>query len=133
VEHQVLSTDTPALRKARGAFYTPQPIAEYLAEWGVEDDPAATVMDPTCGEAVFMQAAGRRLADLGVSLERLREQMFGVDLLWVGVAKRVDEALLAGACGVPARDVAQLYAAAAELRRGRIGGDTEADGRRPGP
>jgi hypothetical protein len=31
VEHQVLSPDTPALRKARGAFYTPQPIAEYLA------------------------------------------------------------------------------------------------------
>jgi adenine-specific DNA-methyltransferase len=87
VEHQVLSPDTPALRKARGAFYTPQPIAEYLAEWGVEDDPAATVMDPTCGEAVFMQAAGRRLADLGVSLERLREQMFGVDLHEASIAR----------------------------------------------
>jgi hypothetical protein len=80
VEHQTPAPDTAALRKARGAFYTPHPIAEYLADWAVEGDPAATVVDPTCGEAVFMQAAGRRLADLGASAQRLREQVFGVDL-----------------------------------------------------
>jgi tRNA1(Val) A37 N6-methylase TrmN6 len=80
VEHQAPSSDTPALRKARGAFYTPQPIAEYLADWAVEGDPAATVLDPTCGEAVFMQAAGRRLADLGASAQQLRQQVLGVDL-----------------------------------------------------
>ena len=75
-----LLADTPALRKARGAFFTPPAIADYLAEWAVEGNPSATVMDPTCGEAVFLEAAGRRLADLGTTQEQLREQMFGVDL-----------------------------------------------------
>jgi adenine-specific DNA methylase len=72
--------DTPALRKARGAFFTPPAIADYLAEWAVEGDVSATVMDPTCGEAVFLEAAGQKLAALGATPEQLREQMFGVDL-----------------------------------------------------
>lgn len=76
----VRSQDTPELRKARGAFFTPQPIAEYLADWAVEEDPAATVLDPTCGEAVFLQAAARRLADLGVEQKSLKRQVLGVDL-----------------------------------------------------
>lgn len=72
--------DTPELRKARGAFFTPQPIADYLADWAVEGDPNATVLDPTCGEAVFLEASARRLADLGVSQERIASQVRGVDL-----------------------------------------------------
>lgn len=75
-----LSIDTPAHRKARGAFFTPPAIADYLAEWAVEGDPAATVLDPTCGEAVFLEAAGRRLAGLGATPEQLRQQVRGVDL-----------------------------------------------------
>jgi adenine-specific DNA-methyltransferase len=72
--------DLPDLRKSRGAFFTPRPIAEYLASWAVEDDPAATVLDPTCGESVFLEAAGRELAGLGVSKSRLRKQIVGVDV-----------------------------------------------------
>lgn len=72
--------DTPALRKARGAFFTPQPIADYLADWAVEGDASATVLDPTCGEAVFLEAAGKRLRALGANEEQLREQVLGVDL-----------------------------------------------------
>jgi adenine-specific DNA-methyltransferase len=37
-------------------------------------------MDPTCGEAVFLEAAGRRLAELGATPQELREQIIGVDL-----------------------------------------------------
>jgi adenine-specific DNA-methyltransferase len=72
--------DTPELRKSRGAFFTPKPIADYLARWAIEDDPAATVLDPTCGEAVFLESAGERLRDLGVSQDAIREQVLGVDL-----------------------------------------------------
>lgn len=72
--------DTPELRKARGAFFTPEPIAQYLADWAVEGDPSATVIDPTCGEAVFLRAAARNLAGVGVTPERMREQVIGVDL-----------------------------------------------------
>lgn len=91
--------DTPTLRKARGAFFTPRPIAEYLAEWAVEGDREAVVLDPTCGEAVFLLAAARRLKQLGASDEDLRRQVLGVDLHRSSVAassEHLQEARLDG-------------------------------------
>jgi adenine-specific DNA-methyltransferase len=72
-------SDSRASRKERGAFFTPEPIAEYLADWAVEDDPRATVLDPTCGESVFLEAAGSRLRHLGADRAQLRQQVLGVD------------------------------------------------------
>lgn len=67
-------------RKARGAFFTPPAIADYLAAWAVGDNPNARVLDPTCGEAVFLLAAGRHLSRLGCPKDDLRNRLFGVDL-----------------------------------------------------
>ncbi|MFM2475305.1 N-6 DNA methylase, partial [Burkholderia cenocepacia] len=75
----LLPGDSAALRKARGAFFTPEPIAEHLAAWAIQDDPNAVVMDPTCGDGVFLIAAGRRLRALGQTGD-LDNQLFGVDL-----------------------------------------------------
>lgn len=72
--------DSAALRKERGAFFTPAPIAEFLAEWAVAGNAAATVLDPTCGEAVFLLSAGRRLRLAGASAEDVSRQLYGVDL-----------------------------------------------------
>jgi adenine-specific DNA-methyltransferase len=72
--------DSPALRKERGAFFTPPEIADYLADWAVGADPNARILDPTCGEAVFLRSAGRRLRALGTGPEAVGEQLFGVDL-----------------------------------------------------
>ncbi len=80
VEASLFRSDTPELRKARGAFFTPPAIADYLAEWAVEGDADSIVLDPTCGESVFLAAAARRLSDLGVEPEQLRRQVLGVDL-----------------------------------------------------
>lgn len=95
--------DSAELRKDRGAFFTPPAIADYLAEWAVGDDPGARVLDPTCGEAVFLLAAGRRLQQLGrdAGFER---SLFGVDLHktsldWAQAllhAEGLDASLLAG-------------------------------------
>ena len=38
------------------------------------------MFDPTCGEAVFLLAAGRRLRDLGCPPADLDQQLYGVDL-----------------------------------------------------
>ncbi len=56
--------DTAALRKARGAFFTPEPVARYVTEWAVRA-PTDRVLEPSCGEAAFLLAAGRRLTELG--------------------------------------------------------------------
>lgn len=72
--------DTPALRKGRGAFFTPEPIADHLADWAVSRNPQARILDPTCGEAVFLLAAGRHLRAAGCAAEDLKDRLFGVDL-----------------------------------------------------
>lgn len=72
--------DTPAKRKRRGAFFTPRPIAEFLAEWAIGGNQSATVLDPTCGDGVFLLAAGSRLSALGRPVNELDDQVFGVDI-----------------------------------------------------
>ena len=72
--------DLPELRKARGAFFTPAPIADFLADWAVGYDPAARILDPSCGDGVFLRAAARQLKAQGASPDALDEQVYGVDL-----------------------------------------------------
>ncbi len=86
-----LLEDTQLQRKARGAFFTPQPIAEYLAEWAIEGDPRASVLDPTCGESVFLQATGEQLRALGADRAQLRSQVLGVDLHEQSVQQSISE------------------------------------------
>jgi adenine-specific DNA-methyltransferase len=73
-------SDTPAARKARGAFFTPPAIADFLASCAVEGDPTARVLDPTCGESVFLRAAGHELQAVGATREDLANQIFGIDV-----------------------------------------------------
>jgi adenine-specific DNA-methyltransferase len=68
-------TDTPALRKARGAFFTPPEMSDFIASWAIRS-PGDRVLEPSCGEASFLLAAGRRLRALGAS----RAELHGVEL-----------------------------------------------------
>jgi adenine-specific DNA-methyltransferase len=73
----IRSGDSAAFRKERGAFFTPPEIADYLADWAVGNDPNSRILDPTCGEAVFLRSAGRRLRALG---RNGADQLYGIDL-----------------------------------------------------
>ncbi|MBB2891890.1 N-6 DNA methylase [Flexivirga oryzae] len=53
----MLPGDSLDLRKARGAFYTPDPIARFITGWAIRDA-NDDVLEPSCGEAVFLHAAG---------------------------------------------------------------------------
>lgn len=75
-----LPDDSPRLRKQRGAFFTPASIADFLAAWATAGRADARVLDPTCGEAVFLLAAARRLAANGAKPEATRDLLHGVDL-----------------------------------------------------
>lgn len=76
----LLPGDSPALRKDRGAFFTPAPIADFLASWATQGRADARVLDPTCGEAVFLLAAARQLAVNGASPSKTGDLLYGVDL-----------------------------------------------------
>ena len=62
--------------KALGAYYTEAPVAEFLLWWGMRrhDD---TVLDPSFGEGVFLEAACQRLSALG---GQAATQIFGVEI-----------------------------------------------------
>lgn len=74
------STSGVASRKDRGAFFTPPAIAEFLADWAIADNGSATVLDPTCGDGVFLLAAGSRLVGLGREASDLDGLVYGVDI-----------------------------------------------------
>ena len=67
-------------RKSRGAFFTPPAIAHFLADWAIAKNPNAHVLDPACGDGVFLLAAGERLRALGTSPSAIREQLNGIDV-----------------------------------------------------
>ncbi|TDW26908.1 Eco57I restriction-modification methylase domain-containing protein [Cryobacterium psychrophilum] len=56
-------SDTPELRKARGAFFTPQPIVAFLADWAIRDA-TDSVFEPSAGDAEFLVESVRRLRNL---------------------------------------------------------------------
>jgi len=56
--------DTQALRKARGAFFTPPVLSRFIVDWAVRT-PRDRVLEPSCGDAGFLVAAAERLRLLG--------------------------------------------------------------------
>lgn len=71
--------DTSALRKARGAFFTPPELATFVIDWAIRS-PSDTVLEPSCGDAAFLLPAACRLVDLGGSSTRLETQLLGVEI-----------------------------------------------------
>lgn len=80
VQVSLLPGDSAALRKQRGAFFTPAAIADFLAAWATSGRADAKVLDPTCGEAVFLLAAARRLEANGADPAATAELLHGADL-----------------------------------------------------
>lgn len=72
--------DTAPLRKARGAFFTPEPLARYVTEWAVRSV-SDKILEPSCGEAAFLLSAVDRLAALrDTEAEPPRPHLDGVEL-----------------------------------------------------
>jgi adenine-specific DNA-methyltransferase len=59
-----VTVDSAALRKARGAFFTPPALCDYVVAWAVRSG-TDRVLEPSCGEAAFLLAAAERLRGLG--------------------------------------------------------------------
>lgn len=86
--------DTAEARKDRGAFFTPPEISDFLVKYAVRDA-TSSVMDPTCGEAVFLLSAAAELKARGATDRAIATQLTGVDLH--GESLRESRVLLAEA------------------------------------
>ena len=66
-------------RKARGAFYTPPELATYLTEWAIRT-PDDTVIEPSCGEAVFLETAWEHIRQRGYVPDSSTASIFGYEI-----------------------------------------------------
>lgn len=71
--------DVHIARKERGAFFTPPAIADFLASWAIRS-PSDAVLEPSCGEAVFLTSAANRLTSLAPVASDLSGQLEGVEI-----------------------------------------------------
>ena len=88
-------------QKLRGGYYTPQPIARFLANWAIRS-PNDDVLEPSCGDGEMLEAAARRLLRLGASAAQVNRQVRAVELYHseAALARRRLESL-----GVPSRGI----------------------------
>ena len=72
--------DTKVTNKLRGGYYTPQNIAEFICKWAITK-PTQKVLEPSCGDGNFIEAAIKRFLELGVSKKQLFGLLQGVELI----------------------------------------------------
>ena len=68
-----------AARKARGAFFTPPELCRYVADWAIRSA-SDEVLEPSCGQAAFLLAAGERLDALSKPAGGARGTVHGIEL-----------------------------------------------------
>ncbi|MFA7416645.1 MAG: N-6 DNA methylase [Rhizobium sp.] len=71
-------TDTPILRKERGAFFTPGGITRFISQWAIRA-PGDRVFEPAAGDAAFLVSAVERLRELSSPRSR-PPQVHGVEI-----------------------------------------------------
>jgi len=71
----------PALsyQKLRGGYYTPQPIAHFLAQWAIQS-PTTQVLEPSCGDGAILEQALHALIEQGTTKEEAIFQTHGVEI-----------------------------------------------------
>ncbi|MBV9469032.1 MAG: class I SAM-dependent methyltransferase, partial [Abitibacteriaceae bacterium] len=75
-----MQATTEALdQKLRGGYYTPQPIAQFLASWAIRDT-SDEVLEPSCGDGEILFAAAQKLLEIGTLAENVGHQLHGVEL-----------------------------------------------------
>lgn len=68
------------MKKLRGGYYTPREVARWLAHWAIR---SATdrVIEPSCGDGVFVEAAAQELAKRGTLWADEQPQLVAVELV----------------------------------------------------
>lgn len=88
--------------KLRGGYYTSAELTTWLCRWAVRSS-ADRVLEPSCGDGSFLQAAMERFLDLGASGPSIASQLKGIEI----VSNEADKARgrLNGKLGSHAADV----------------------------
>ncbi|MCI0490495.1 MAG: class I SAM-dependent methyltransferase [Blastocatellia bacterium] len=66
-------------QKLRGSYYTPKPIADFLARWAIAK-PDAKVLEPSCGDGNLLEAAALALIERGANKRAVANLIHGVEI-----------------------------------------------------
>jgi adenine-specific DNA methylase len=66
--------------KLRGGYYTSSEVAAWLCAWAIRS-PQDRVLEPSCGNGVFLEAAANRHAEMGASRSAIADQLIGIEIL----------------------------------------------------
>jgi len=66
--------------KLRGGYYTSAHVAQWLCDWAIQS-PDDTVLEPSCGNGIFLQAAAQRLQTLGAPPAKVAQSLTGVEII----------------------------------------------------
>ncbi len=66
-------------QKIRGGYYTPKPIADFLARWAIQT-PITKVLEPSCGDGILLESAIETLISLGTENTTIKNLVQGIEL-----------------------------------------------------
>jgi adenine-specific DNA-methyltransferase len=66
--------------KLRGGYYTSPEVAAWLCAWAVRAA-SDSVLEPSCGDGVFLAAAADRLGELGAGATAIARQLAGIEIV----------------------------------------------------
>lgn len=66
------------LRKLRGGYYTPKPIADFLSQWAIQSN-TQRVLEPSCGDGIFLDSAIDVFSNRGLSKKTIGDNIFAVE------------------------------------------------------
>jgi adenine-specific DNA-methyltransferase len=69
----------PSYTKLRGGYYTPRVITEFLAKWGICSK-NAFILEPSCGDGAFVEAAADRLLRLRATDKQIADQITAYEI-----------------------------------------------------
>ena len=70
---------TGSLDKLRGGYYTPIDLASWLCQWAIRSQDNR-VLEPSCGDGVFLEAAMDRFINLGSSFQAISHSLKGIEI-----------------------------------------------------
>jgi len=66
--------------KLRGGYYTSPEMAAWLCAWAIRAA-SDSILEPSCGDGVFLAAAADRLGELGAGAAAIARQLAGVEIV----------------------------------------------------
>ncbi len=81
--------------KLRGGYYTPSPIAKFICSWAIQSE-NDLVLEPSCGDGNFIEAAIQRFHELGLLDQELYGRIKGIELIPSEAKKAANRAALYG-------------------------------------